>query len=297
MNEMSIGMAALIIHLLISAVFFLLMVKGILKVKPYIVPFVLFVPFWGAVSALVLHFHLKAHEEAVSEIPMEKMRIDDEIYRSLAPDVNAAKDVAPLEEVLMLAPSDTRRSMMLDILNDSPEQYTQVLLTARSGDDTEVVHYATTAMAEMSKRHDIELQRYENAFADNPSNPDLLRDYSDFLEDYLAKGFAEGRTEKIERSQLIKLLTKRAETEKTPELMERLVRQLFTQQSYGDAQEIIAEMIRLWPKREEPRLLEIECHALLMEGDKLHDSIRRAREDGVYFSQDGEARIRFWIDG
>ncbi len=288
------ALIALVIHLAVTGVFLALMACGILKVKPYIAPFILFIPFWGALACLFLHFHVAAGKDGVADIPMEKLRIDDEIFKSLTPDTAAEKDVAPLNEVLMLAPSGVRRNMMLDILNDSPGRYAQALIEARSGDDTEVVHYATTAMAEMSKQHDIRLQRYENAFAAAPDDAALITEYSDYLEEYLSRGLLEGRAEKIARSQLVKLLRKRTLTDDSPEISERYVRQLILLGSYETAQSEIARMVKTWPKLEEPRLLEMECHAILREGDKLRECIRKAQEDGVYFSRKGREQTEFF---
>ena len=288
------GISALILHLILSAAFLLLMWRGVIKARAYMVPFVIFVPFWGCICALVLHRHLLGRDVATGEIPMEKLRIDDEIYRSLAPEVAVEKDVAPLEEVLMLAPQEARRGMMLDILNDAPERYTRVLLGARSGDDTEVVHYATTAMAEMSKKSHIEIQHFENVYSEKPDDPAVLREYSDYLEDCLKGGLSEGRTRQIQQNQLVKLLEKRVKTEQDPEIHARLIRQLIELKNYEKAQDEIARMKERWPLEEAPRLLEIECHALLGEGDQIRGCIREAREDGVYFSRRGEELIAFW---
>ena len=40
---------------------------------------------------------------------------------------------------------------MMDILYDDVGEYVEVLKNARMNDDTEVVHYATTAMVELQK--------------------------------------------------------------------------------------------------------------------------------------------------
>ena len=51
-----------------------------------------------------------------------------------------------------------RRSVMLDVLMQDTRSYIPVLNQARMNDDVEVVHYATTAMATLSKEYDIKLQ-------------------------------------------------------------------------------------------------------------------------------------------
>jgi|GEM_PF-525206 len=293
------GIFLIMLHIALAALFYFLITTGHMKVKASIMPFVLLVPFWGCLAALLLDLHLRMHKDAVSEIPMEKLEITDEIFKSLADGEEKEKSVAPLDEVLMLAPSFRRRNMMLDILNDTPEEYAGALLHARSGDDTEVVHYATTAMAEMSKHYDHEIQQYENLYSQNSKDPALVRRYADFLERYLDSGIAEGRTAQIQRNQLIRLLQQLTEESdgQEPELYERLVCQLIATKNYTAALATAGRMQQAYPDREEPRLLMVECLALLGEGEKLHAYIRRCREDGVYFSHDGETRLQFWEQG
>lgn len=291
------GLLALILHLAVCAVFLLLMRRGVLRVGAYTAPFLVLVPFWGCLCVLVLHVHLRTHEEAAAAIPLEKLRIEDDIYKSLSLETSQDKDVAPLEEVLLLSPARTRRKLMLDILSDEPERYTGVLQTARGGDDTEVVHYAVTAMSEMSKQQDLLMQQYENARTAHPEDLETVRDYARFLEDYIARGFAKGRAEKIQRGTLTGLLEILWEKEPLVENGSRLARQLLAQEHYARAEEILQEMQGRFPDREEPYLLMVECLALQGRGRELHACIRAARENNVYFSSQGETRLKFWEQG
>jgi len=297
MTVTTVGLWAFLLHLLVCALFLILMYRGVIRVPAYAGAFLLFVPFWGCFCVVILHLHLRMHAEAAAAIPLEKLKIEDDIYKSLSLETVRESNVAPLEEVLLLASPDVRRRMMLDILNDSPEKYADVLLQARGGDDTEVVHYATTAMAEMSKQHDLQLQQYEAAFAKDPEDPQVLEGYISFLEDYLSHGFVQGRAEKIERTQLVKLLQKQWDKTKDPDTGLRLSRQLLTLQETSQARELLEEMVKRAPTREEPRLLLIECLALMGEGEAVMACIRDAREAGVYFSAQGSAQLSFWQDG
>lgn len=62
-----------------------------------------------------------------------------------------------------------RRKLILSVLTDDPVQYYDLLEQARLNDDSEVVHYAATAMAQISKQADAALQRHAARFtADQP---------------------------------------------------------------------------------------------------------------------------------
>ena len=49
----------------------------------------------------------------------------------------------------------------MNVLNDNPGEYVELLKQARMNEDVEVVHYAITAMVELSKEYDYRLQKIE----------------------------------------------------------------------------------------------------------------------------------------
>ncbi len=55
-------------------------------------------------------------------------------------------------------------------------------------EDVEVVHYAITAMVELSKEYDFRLQKMEKLYAASPDDPEILEQYCDFMEEYLNQG-------------------------------------------------------------------------------------------------------------
>ncbi len=103
---------------------------------------------------------------------MEPFRVDDELHRSIR--VENREDAAstvPLEEALLLDSAEQRRKLILSVLTDDPVQYYDLLEQARLNDDSEVVHYAATAMAQISKQADAALQRHAARFAADPKGP------------------------------------------------------------------------------------------------------------------------------
>ena len=47
---------------------------------------------------------------------------------------------------------ELRRELIMNVLNDNPEEYVELLKQARMNEDVEVVHYAITAMVEVVER-------------------------------------------------------------------------------------------------------------------------------------------------
>ena len=66
-------------------------------------------------------------------------------------------------------------------------------------EDVEVVHYAITAMVELSKEYDYRLQKIEKKYTNDPDDPVILEEYCDFLKEYLSQGFMEKQMEQIYR--------------------------------------------------------------------------------------------------
>lgn len=112
----------------------------------------------------------------------------------------------PLEEALIVNSAEQRRKLIFSVLNDDPMQYYDLLQQARMNEDSEVVHYAATAMAQISKQADLTLQRHEADYAAKPNDPEVLAAYSRYLGEYLDSGLVQGRAAEIQQRQLIRLL-------------------------------------------------------------------------------------------
>ena len=72
---------------------------------------------------------------------------------------------------MLLNQPGVRRKLIMDVLNDDPGEYMELLKKARMNDDVEVVHYAITAMVELSKDYDYRLQQIERRYARQPEDP------------------------------------------------------------------------------------------------------------------------------
>lgn len=152
-----------------------------------------------------------ADYETQKEIGLGKMKVNEEIYKNIfSGNAQRGKEVVPLEEALLINSPSQRRKLMMDVLYDNPEEYIDLLYEARRNDDVEVVHYATTAMAELSKEYDLKLQKMEHDYAKNPEDVKLLTDYCSLLEKYISLGLVKGQPLVLQRNQYRQLLEKRS---------------------------------------------------------------------------------------
>lgn len=284
----------LLLHLLLCALVFLGIVLDALRVRMEVMPVVLFVPVWGVVCVLLIHFQLMISGKRSAELGVEKLRINEEIYRSFVVSGGESANTAPLEDVLLLDSARERRSQMMSLLNDDPAQHLELLRQASMSTDVEVVHYATTAMSELNKEYDFRLQQAEKRYGDSPDDPEALDGYLNVLGDYLSKAMAPERIQRIQRGQYATLLEKRQSTRPTLENGAELVRQLLLLGDMDRAGEVLAQLRKRWPKEQQVWLLELETAARTRDGEQLRLVLRRAEEEQIYLGAQAREMLRFW---
>lgn len=283
------------LHLMLCAVVYLFMRLRLLLVRPQMIVMVVLVPFWGVVCVLLMHMMRLSGREGSVEAGVEKLQENADIYRSLlVEDLNMQKSVVPLQEALILNDAQMRRGMMLDVLYENPDDYFELLDEARDNEDGEVVHYATTAMAELAKEYDFRLQQFERAYALDPKDPQLTRRYCDFLGQYLAHGLIEGQMLQVQRGQYALLLEKCLKQE--PRLSDYATL-VHTRMQLGEfllAGEAIDTMECLWPEAEETLLARLEYAVRQKDGDSVRTLVRRADSDGRYLSVEARKKLNFF---
>ena len=73
----------IIIHCILCLAAFLLIKAGILKSSSAVMVMVLLIPIFGFCCLLILEWESRGDQEAKKEVGIEKLRINDEIHRSI----------------------------------------------------------------------------------------------------------------------------------------------------------------------------------------------------------------------
>ena len=301
-----IGLLLIVIHILICIWTYLGIKSGAMPVKMYVFPVVVFVPAAGFICCLIISRQMFLHENGDWDTGTDRLKINEETYRSFltAPE-EEQKEIIPLEEVLIVNDAKVRRKLIMDILHDDPERYMDILMQARLNEDVEVVHYATTAMAELSKSYDDRLQKLAQACEKDPDDKETLDRYCSFLKQYLENGLAEGQLEITRRTQYSRLLERKKDLEMQGELTEKKLRDLertyldlikneFAMSHDEQAEKLLQEMERLFDGTEEYLMLQAELYARLGMGEELKKQIRKIKDSGIYLSSRNRAALEFW---
>lgn len=285
----------LILHLLCVIVTGAGFYLGILKVHRIMFVVVLFLPLWGFVAMLCIHFSALLNKDGEKDVDMEKLRLDSEIFKSVAVDTKKNSDrIVPLEEALIVNSAKQRRELIMDVLNDNPKEYIEFLQKAGNNDDTEVVHYAITAMVEISKENDFVLQKLDNEYKKNPDDTDVLSHYCDFLYGCLEQNLWQGQVEMMNRRTFDELITKKISGGGNLEDYIRFVKNVQKLGDFARASAALDKMESLFGNNEKIFLLRLRYYAQIQDGEKIKQLVKDAEDSHMYLSSEVKEEVAFW---
>lgn len=171
------------------------------KKKLVLNPFLLFVlvlfPIVGAASVYLYnsqrsqagHQPAPSFERVIPWMSDESLTEDEDTRDVSSMD---AKEIIPFQEALLLNNAGVKRSLIIDLIFERPDQFVPLLYQARLNDDVEVVHYATTILSELTSKYDAKLQTLEGRMLDEPDSLAAKEAYLQFLQLYIDSQLAEG---------------------------------------------------------------------------------------------------------
>ena len=284
------------VHLVVCLLIYLGIQCGVLSVHKYMAIIALLLPIWGTLIVLVLHFQVAFDADDCADIDVEKLKLDSELYRSIVVDEKRSDMTVPMEEALLINSARERRTLIMDVLNDNPGDYVEFLQKAGNNDDTEVVHYAVTAMVEISKENDYMLQKLENDYNANPDDVAVLSRYCDFLWNCLSQNLMQGQVEVMNRELYSQLMKKKITLCDEIEDYSRLAQNELKRKSFDSAGEIIKKMSEKWPASEEYILLNIQYLASLNRGDEISEFVSKTKNGNIYLSSKTKEALAFWTN-
>lgn len=286
----------IMVHLIVSVLIFLGIKFNILKVHKYMFFVALFLPFWGPLLVLILHFQILFEADNGIDVGVEKLKLESELYKSVTVDENRVSvNTVPIEEALVINSAKERRTIIMDVLNDNPKEYIEFLQKAGNNEDTEVVHYAVTAMVEISKENDYKLQEFERQLSLNPEDITVLGQYTDFLWSCLSQNLMQGQVEVLNRELYSSLIQKKLALA-SPDIVDfkRAVENELKRKNYTEASITLKEMKRCFPDSEEYYLSRLDYLASLGRGDEIKALINEIYKRNIFLSSKTKEVLAFW---
>lgn len=285
----------LIIHLMICLLVYLGIKFHILRVYRYMFFVVLFLPFWGLLIVLILHYQILFEADGGIDVGVEKLKLESELYKSVTVDEKKnAQYTVPIEEALLINSPKERRTIIMDVLNDNPKEYIEFLQKAGNNEDTEVVHYAVTAMVEISKENDYLLQEYERQYSLEPDNPIVLEQYMEFLWGCLSQNLMQGQVEAMNRELFSNLAQKKFASGGSVTDYVRIIENELKRKNYTLASEYLRKMQEDYPKREEYYLLRLQYLASLGRGEEVQKLLNEVVDSQIFLSSKTKEVLAFW---
>ena len=288
---------------------------GIFRFPPAMYPALFFLPLWGPLLAIAVDMHVRGGEMADEEAGLGRFGITDEVYRSIRMDAGGVSDVLPIEDVLSDGTPVQRRSLLLSVLHAGPEPFVKPLRMAGINDDTEVVHYAVTALVELRSSYAQRLSEADRRLEEKPFDPAAMLASADLDEKYIRSGIPE-MAEKDERTAhcrgiLEKLLNylawqaaggrghgaPQAAADGVPDraqLLSRLGAICLMQGDFAGAEEAGLSLVQEKPACEEGYLMVLDARASARDGRGVEKAIAAIRDSGVYLSPAGRRKLAFW---
>ena len=256
------------------------------------------VPVWGVAAMLVLEIRTRGDQTVTEEVGIEKLKINDAVYKSILVEDDPMEDqVVPLEEALLINSPVTRRELMMEVMYADPNDYVEQLKEARMNDDTEVVHYAVTALAELQKKYELQFQELEWRLSQDADDGDVIDEYLKVLDRYLSSGIAEGNDRKLKRKIYSRMLGEklRRKPEKLS-LWSEKARTDLEIGAYEEARREIAHILSKWKDQEDGYLLQIQYCAAKKDRQGIDKMLCLIKEREIYLTSKGRKELAFWSE-
>lgn len=234
------------------------------------------------------------NDPGTQRLIMKEALVD--INTSVRPEEDDVQEqVVPLQEALLLNDSHTRRELVMDVLYTNPSGYIPQLSQARENDDSEVVHYAVTALVEIQKEFDLQFQELAAEMEEHPNDERLLRKHQRLLERYLSSGMLEGSRRDAQLRAYVEVLKKRlSKNQESLTLWIKKADADMLLQNLEDLRADAEKMISFRNENEQGYLYLLKYHALTENPGGIREVIGMMEQRRIYLSAEGRAEVAFW---
>lgn len=233
-------------------------------------------------------------------------RYREELLKDLLYEVNSSividsddvvEKVVPLQEAMLMNDSGTRRTLVMDVLYSNPSDYISQLTEAKTNEDSEVVHYAVTALVELQKEFDIKFQDLQRRMDKDPEDDALEKEYLNLQERYIFCGLLEGdglKTQQLSyRDRLKKVIGKGNHSWM---LQSKLADMDLLLQDTMSLQNDINVMTEKWPDKDEIYEYQIQLAVLRKDAEQIREIIKEIQRKEIYISSGLNDLIQFWSE-
>lgn len=245
-------------------------------------------------------------------VPIEEaLLMNDESYqknllKDILYDVNSSivldnddvvEKVVPLQEAMVLNDSGIKRALVMDVLYSNPSDYISQLVEAKKNDDTEVVHYAVTALVELQKEFDLQFDNIQKKLANNPDDEAVDREYLKLQERYISCGLLEGDGLTVQRVNYRDHLRRSIEKgNKSWHIQSKLADVDLQLNDLESLQGDVEIMMERWPEKDSVYYYRIQLAALRKDSEEIAEITEEIKQKDIYISARLRELLQFWSD-
>lgn len=156
------------------------------------------------------------------------------------------------------------------------------------------MHYAATAMAQISAKEDLALQRCRNDYLQHRNSETMLERYCDALERYVNSGIAQGYALQLQKQRYAEVLQERLLQHGDYHVACRLAQMQIDLGLFDDAAHTIDGAMERWPDQGDVWLIRLRLDAARNDGDALRQTVQQIESKHIYLGGQGKRTLRFW---
>lgn len=285
-----------LLHLLICILVGICFWKKKLLAKQYLFPVVVCIPLWGILLLLIEEMCERGNQKKLAEIGLDTLKIQDVKYQRIEIDEQKNQEITvPLEEAMVVNEAPVTRRLMMDILHKEPGEYIGLLQAARSAEDTELAHYATTTMLEVQGKYEEEIHRLTELLKQNPNEITTLRKCRNELSNYIDSNLLSGEILNIYQNQLDEILQKLCSFDAdNPNYGIHFIENRIALGAYEGLEEKVERLLERFPEEERVYQTAVDYYWNTDQGDKIQETLSSLEQHGVYLSHEGKQWYQFW---
>lgn len=206
-------------------------------------------------------------------------------------------EIIPLEEVLLINNDSIKRKKIMDTLRIDGAKYIDYLRIATRDKDTETAHYAASAIMEIRKKLEKNLQLLRFEYEKDNDNVITAVNYAELLEHYIKSGLVADEHVSVYRYDyinVIKRLLNNCEPTIFVEYIEKLLNLLLNTGEYEQAGYYANIFLREFPDNERAYLLKMKYYFTLKDNINLSLELSNFKKNIIHPSKFAQDLIEVW---
>ncbi|MCR3759427.1 hypothetical protein KYB31_10570 [Clostridium felsineum] len=292
----------LIVHLLICLIFYIYLRKNknSLEKVIYKIVMVLLIPIFGFAYFGIIYIldKRKYKDENVLSDYEEYIKNTISSANLKINNLKKERNLVPISEAFILNSNSVKRELIINIVKSNPLKHIDILEKALENEDTEVSHYAASAITELKSYFMENIQRETVKYEKDKENIEVLISYLNTIKQYIDSGFLEGRQlkkyEQLYSDKLEELLAKyKVEARYFIEKINLDIKL----EDFNSARRYCKIFYENYKDDEEPYIMFMKIFYILRDQVSFSRALDNLMNSNIRFSNEALNMVRFWIAG